>query len=72
MLYLLMGVIVGILIKHEIDLRAKKKRILNKAGYIKATADVQTIKQYDEVLQALRGINQSLSTATVQKQKKEV
>lgn len=69
-LYLLMGIIVGILIKYEIDIKAKQKRIQNRVNSLKATADDQKMKQYDDILFSIRSINQSLSA--MQNQKKEV
>jgi hypothetical protein len=66
--YMLMGVIVGILLKYEIDLKAKKKRLEKRSTYLKATAEHSTLQQYDEILVGLRGLNDSLKT----QHKKEV
>jgi uncharacterized membrane protein YqgA involved in biofilm formation len=68
-LYLVMGMIVGILIKYEIDIRAKKKRLEKRATYLKATADDSKMKQYDDILYSIRSINESLSSVQRQQQK---
>ncbi|MER2008901.1 MAG: hypothetical protein ABS939_15735 [Psychrobacillus sp.] len=66
--YLLMGIIVGILIKYEIDIRASKKRIERRSTYLRTTAE-NSMKEYDNILSSLKGINESLQKCNKQKQK---
>lgn len=70
MLYMVMGIFVGILIKYEIDIRARKKRVKNRMNYMVATANNSNIQQYNDMLESLRSINKSLSS--LDKKKKEV
>lgn len=65
-LYLIMGIMMGMLLKHELDMRARRKRLNKRMSYIRTTANDNTIEQYDEILSSIRSLNDSL------KQKKEV
>lgn len=69
--YLLMGAIIGVLVKYELDIKSKKKRIKKRAEYMKATANDSNIQQYDDILLSIKSINSSL--VKMQKEiKKEV
>jgi hypothetical protein len=69
-LYLVMGIFIGLLLKYEIDIRARKKRVKNRMTYMMATANNSNIQQYNDMLESLRGINKSL--LDIDKKKKEV
>lgn len=66
LVYLVMGIIVGILIKHESEIRARKKRLHKRILYSNTIANDDTIKQYDEILSSIKSLNDSL------RKKKEV
>jgi hypothetical protein len=70
LLYMVMGILVGILIKYEIDMRTRKKRVKNRVNYLMATANDSKMQEYDSMLESLRSINESLST--MEKNKREV
>jgi hypothetical protein len=65
-----MGIFIGLLLKYEIDIRARKKRVKNRMTYMMATANNSNIQQYNDMLESLRGINKSL--LYIDKKKKEV
>jgi N-glycosylase/DNA lyase len=65
-----MGIFIGLLLKYEIDIRARKKRVKNRMTYMMATANNSNIQQYNDMLESLRGINKSL--LDIDKKKKEV
>lgn len=61
LIYMLVGVLVGILIKSEIEVRHRRKRLQNRLSYLHSTANQNRIEQYDNMLESLKSINQSLS-----------
>lgn len=71
LLYMVMGILIGILIKSEIEVRHRKRRIQNRLNYLQSTASKNNIEQYDSMLESIRSLNQSLSDMNNPK-KKEV
>lgn len=67
--YMVMGIMVGILIKYELDIRARKKNLEKRSKYLKATAENSKMQEYDDILKSIRGINESLRSCQKQKQK---
>ena len=63
--YLMLGCAIGFLVKHEIDLRSRKKRV-EKRLQVFANANID---KYNDTLQMVRELNQSLTV--LQQQKKE-
>jgi hypothetical protein len=73
LIYLMMGITIGVIIRYEIDLKARRKRTQQRVLYFKSTASELNIKQYDEILNSIKSINESLSAMNQSKQhKKEV
>ena len=70
--YLIMGVLVGILIKYEIDIRIKRKRAKRRIVHLQNKTSQTRLKQYDDILQSVRGINESLSSMNKNDHQKEV
>lgn len=71
--YLLMGVTIGIILRYEYDIKARKKKAQQRVMYIKATASEPKMQQYDEILTSIKSINESLSSINHSKHhKKEV
>lgn len=72
-MYLMMGIAIGVIVRYEIDIRARKKRTQQRVMYMKATASQPNMQQYDEILNSIKSINESLSSINHTKhQKKEV
>jgi hypothetical protein len=67
-----MGIMVGVLIKYEIDIMAKKKRMEERMSHIKkAKRNDSTLRQYDDILVSMRSVNKSLADIQVEKQRKK-
>lgn len=58
---MLMGILIGILIKSEIEVRQRRKRIQSRVNYLQSTASKNSIEKYDNMLESIRSINKSLS-----------
>jgi hypothetical protein len=72
-MYLMMGVTIGIIVRYEYEIKAKKKKAEQRLMYMKSTASKPDMKQYDDLLTSIRAINDSLSSMHDYKQhKKEV
>lgn len=65
--YMVVGILIGILIKSEVEVRHRKKRIQNRLSYLQSTASRSSIEQYDNMLESIRSINKSLSAMNNQK-----
>lgn len=65
MVYLLIGLLVGFLVKHELDIKERKKRVEQKLKVVKAS-----VEPYNNTIDMLRELNASLLSA--QQKKKEV
>lgn len=61
LVYMIVGILVGFLIKSEIEVRHRRKRIQNRLNYLHSTANQNQIEQYDNMLESIKSINQSLS-----------
>jgi len=70
LVYMVMGILIGVLIKSEIDMRNRRKRMQNRINYLQSTA-INNIRQYDSMLESIRNINEILSELNTQC-KKEV
>lgn len=66
MIYMIMGIFIGILIKSEVEVRHRKRRMQNRLNYLQSTASQNRIEQYDDMLESIRSINQSLSSLNKQ------
>lgn len=62
-LYLVLGLILGFLIKFEIDNRARQKRLKQKQKYIE-----EAVQPYEETLTIVKELNESLLTMQKQNQ----
>lgn len=69
--YMITGILIGILIKNEVDVRSRRKRIQNRVNYLQSTANQNNMEQYDAMLESIRSINRNLSAMDSQN-KKEV
>jgi hypothetical protein len=68
-----MGITVGVILRYEYDIRARKKKAQQRVVYMKAKASEPKMQQYDEILTSIRTINESLSSINNNKHhKKEV
>lgn len=56
--YLFIGLIIGFLIKHEIDIKYRKKRVERK---LKAVANVN-LENYNNTLEMIKELNNSLTS----------
>lgn len=63
---MIMGIFIGILIKSEVEVRHRKRRMQNRLNYLQSTASQNRIEQYDDMLESIRSINQSLSSLNKQ------
>jgi hypothetical protein len=63
--YMILGCVIGFLVKHEIDLRSRKKRVEKR---LKVFSNVN-VDKYNDTIKMVKELNQSLSV--LQQQKKE-
>jgi hypothetical protein len=68
----MMGVTIGVIVRYELDIRARKKKAEQRIRYIKATASGPDMKQYDDILNSIKTINEGLASMNTHKHKKEV
>jgi uncharacterized membrane-anchored protein YhcB (DUF1043 family) len=67
MVYLVVGLLIGFLVKHEIDIRQRQKKIQNQQRAIS-----KAVSSYDETLSMIRELNESLLLIQQQNKKREV
>lgn len=65
-LYMLMGILIGILIKSEIEVKHRRKRLQNRISYLQSTATQHKMEHYDNMLESLRSINKNLASLNKQ------
>lgn len=70
LLYLFVGIVVGVLVKYEFEIRSREKKVQKRMAHVQSAQEEYSVERKDKTLRSLKGVNKSL--ASIREENREV